>query len=121
MLPSDYQGLASKTIVDLGDDNFRGHLLNSAVGMSCEAGEVLQSIQRSIFCGKPLDTDHIVEECGDVLWYISYLLTTLNVSLNDCMILSLNKCYDRYPNRVIDQHVLDYVHKLKETNLTKKN
>lgn len=115
MTPNEYQLFASKTIVNLGEDAFRDHLLNSSIGMSCESGEVLQAVQRAFFCGKPLDTDHIVEECGDVLWYISYLLTTLNVSLEDCMIKNLNKTFDRYYLRVNDKGIIEAIRKLTES------
>lgn len=98
---NEYQKLASRTIVDLGENAFKKHLENSAIGASCEASEVLQCVQRNIFCKKPLDTKHIVEECGDVLWYISYLLTTLNVSLEYCMKENIIKTESRYKERVL--------------------
>lgn len=99
LMVDEYQKLASRTIVDLGENSFKEHLINSSVGISCEAAEVLQHIQRNSFCKKPLDTGKIIDECGDILWYISYLLTTLNVSLEDCMKYNLYKVSDRYKDR----------------------
>ena len=75
------------------------HLLNASAGISVESAEVLQSIQRYVYCGKDLNKDHIVEECGDVLWYISYLLTKLGVSLEECLRLNLTKVIKKYPER----------------------
>lgn len=95
-----YQVLAMRTKVTLPEGSKIEHLKNAAMGMSIEAGETLQHVQRYCYCRKDLHVEDIVNECGDVLWYISYLLDTLGVSLEDCMELNIKKLESRYPDRV---------------------
>lgn len=103
-----YQKEAARTIInfdnDLGklnnsEDILRKHLYNAASGMSIESNEVLQLIQRYSFCDKGLNKDEIFEECGDVLWYVSYLLTMIGMTLEDCIKCNLIKVAKRYPER----------------------
>ena len=100
MTPNEYQELAIRTVVDLGDNAFRGHLLNGSIGMSVESNETLQHVQKYIFCGKNLDRAHLLDECGDVLWYISYVLSTLGYTLEECMEHNILKTSDRYSDRI---------------------
>lgn len=100
MTPNEYQKLATRTIVDLGEGAFLMHLENGAIGMSVESNEVLQHVQKRVFCGKPLDPVHLLDECGDVLWYLSYVLNTLGYTLEECMEHNLSKTSDRYPDRI---------------------
>lgn len=95
-----YQALAMRTKVSLPDQPKEEHLKNAAMGMAIEAGETLQHIQRMCYCGKELDLQKVVNECGDVLWYIAYLLDTLGVSIEDCMELNIRKLEGRYPERI---------------------
>lgn len=105
---SMYQKESIKTTVDLdsfeqrkcnSEDVLKAHLLNASVGISVESTEVLQHIQRYVFCGKSLDKDHVLDECGDVLWYINYILSKLGLSLEECMKQSLIKVSKKYPER----------------------
>ena len=100
MTPNEYQKLAVRTIVDLGEDAFLRHLENGVIGMSVESNEVLQHVQKRVFCGKTLDHVHLLDECGDVLWYISYLLDTLGYTLEECMEHNVAKTEDRYSDRI---------------------
>ena len=46
-------------------------LLHSIIGVSGEAGELLDQIKRHLFYSKDLDLVNLKEEFGDMLWYIS--------------------------------------------------
>ena len=48
-------------------------LLHSAMGVCTESGELLDAVKKHVFYGKPLDTVNLVEEVGDILWYLSLL------------------------------------------------
>ena len=76
-------------------------LLTAAVGLTAEAGEFTEIVKKLIFQGKPLTEDnvtHLKKEAGDVLWYLSTACTALNMSINDLMILNVEKLSARYPN-----------------------
>lgn len=98
MRGNEYQELAIRTEVSTNSDNER--LLNASIGMSVESAEVLQHIQRFLFCGKGLSPDKIMDECGDVLWYLSCVLSVLGYSLEDCMKNNIAKTESRYPDRI---------------------
>ncbi len=46
-----------------------GRALHAAVGVSGEAGELLDAIKKTWIYEEPLDLENIIEECGDSLFY----------------------------------------------------
>lgn len=69
-----------------------------ALGISGEAGEVADEIKKIIFHDKPLDPTKILNEVGDLLWYIDRLLFALNFSMEDAMEANMAKLAKRYPD-----------------------
>jgi NTP pyrophosphatase (non-canonical NTP hydrolase) len=53
------------------------HRLHMAIGISGEAGELLDAVKKATIYRKPLDIANIVEECGDLLFYISGILDSI--------------------------------------------
>ena len=74
-----------------------GELLNGALGLTGEAGEVAELIKKHIFHGHALSTGDLVKELGDVCWYLALLSTAIGVSLEDIMIENIEKLKRRYP------------------------
>lgn len=72
-------------------------LLHASIGMSGESGEVLDSIKKTLIYGKSLNKEHLLEECGDILWYMSIMLHQLNSSFEEVMQKNINKLEKRYP------------------------
>ena len=69
------------------------------IGLMGEIGEYSDIIKRHYHyqLGDSLDTDHICEEIGDMLYYIQVLLNCHGLVMEDC-IFSLNaKFAKRYP------------------------
>lgn len=101
MNPNEYQKLAARTLIDEPDfelTNDEVMLAWNALGLAGEAGEVADLVKKSVFHRHRLDTEKIVEELGDVLWYISALCTKLNIDLDDIMMNNIKKLNLRYPN-----------------------
>jgi NTP pyrophosphatase (non-canonical NTP hydrolase) len=71
-------------------------LMNYALGITGEGGEVADEIKKVVFHDKPLDADKIINECGDVLWYIARLLTALDVPMSVAMERNVSKLEQRY-------------------------
>ena len=46
------------------------NLLHMAVGVSGEAGELLDAVKRHVIYGKPIDRENVVEELGDLGFYL---------------------------------------------------
>lgn len=50
---------------------------HAQVGILTETGELADAFKRHVIYGKPLDVTNLVEEVGDVFWYINLLLNEL--------------------------------------------
>lgn len=74
-----------------------GELLNGALGLTGEAGEVADSIKKTIFHGHKMDYDGLVKELGDVCWYLALLCHAIDVPLEEVMIRNIEKLKKRYP------------------------
>lgn len=48
-----------------------GKFLHACVGIAGEAGELLDAIKKHWIYGKLFDAENVVEECGDILFYLS--------------------------------------------------
>ena len=96
MTVNEYQLLAMKTLnPELDTDNV---LINGAMGLCGEAGEVIDIIKKWHAQGHPLDRDKIVKELGDVTWYIAEIAHALGVSLEEVLEKNIEKLKERYPN-----------------------
>ena len=91
------------SIVKPGDEIIRqitpqqAHLLHMAVGVSGEAGELLDAIKKHCVYQKPINMDNVIEEAGDILFYLTGLLNDLNISVEDCVKANIDKLSKRYP------------------------
>lgn len=82
------------------------NLLHAALGMSGEAGELVDIVKKSFIYNKPLDKNHAKEEIGDCLWYIALACRTLGVSFDELMYDNISKLSRRYPDRYTDEHAV---------------
>jgi NTP pyrophosphatase (non-canonical NTP hydrolase) len=69
-----------------------------AVGVSGEAGELLDAIKKHCVYQKPINMENVLEEAGDILFYLTGLLNDLDISLEDCINANIIKLSKRYPN-----------------------
>lgn len=111
---NEYQQLAMRTndgkitdrvaqyITDVTDDETHykmiGELLNGALGLTGEAGEVADMVKKHIFHGHDLTTEELVKELGDVCWYLALMCNAIGVNLEDVMALNIEKLKTRYPD-----------------------
>lgn len=72
------------------------HRLHMAVGISGEAGELLDAVKKATIYRKPLDIANIVEECGDLLFYIAGMLDSIGVDIESAMAANVSKLSIRY-------------------------
>lgn len=73
-------------------------VLNGALGLAGEAGEVVDLIKKYLYQGHPLDKEKLVNELGDVCWYVAVLADGLGYRLEDVMQGNVEKLRKRYPN-----------------------
>lgn len=82
-------------------------LLHGAIGAAGESAELLDAIKKSLFYGKPLDRQHLIEEIGDTLWYLSVALTELNSSFSEAMDKNVAKLRARYPHQFTQDRAIN--------------
>lgn len=81
-------------------------LLHATLGISGEAGELLDAVKKSFIYNKPLDVVNAKEELGDLLWYIALACRTLNVSFEELMQMNIDKLTKRYPEKYTDNDAI---------------
>lgn len=74
-----------------------GNLLNGALGLTGEAGEVADMIKKYMFHGHLLNRGEFIKELGDCAWYLAFLCTAIDVSLEEVLIENIEKLKKRYP------------------------
>ena len=100
MNPKEYKQKALRTMNKLlrpQDD-----LMHMAAGISGEAGEVLDAVKKHFAYGKPLNKPHVIEELGDLMFYINGMLHLLDTEWEDVMRINIAKLEARYPNLKFD-------------------
>lgn len=96
MTPNEYQKAAMRT--SSIDSTNTEHLINGALGLTGEAGEVADIVKKHMFQGHSIDRDHIAKELGDVLWYVAETATAIGYDLEKIMNMNIHKLYARYPD-----------------------
>ncbi len=82
-------------------------ILHGAIGISGEAGELMDSLKKVLMYGKPLDKSHLKEECGDLLWYMSILLDEIDSNFEEVMQMNINKLKKRYPEGFTEKDAVE--------------
>lgn len=95
MTINKYQELAMRT--DNKAMGWDDSLLDSVLGMNGEAGECADIVKKYKFQHHDLDKEHLIEEMGDVLWYIAKCATVLHMDLEDIFRANIAKLEKRYP------------------------
>lgn len=73
-------------------------LLNAAMGMNGEAGEVIDHLKKARFQGGNLDRTKLIRETGDLLWYCALMAEALCVPLSEIAQINIAKLHARYPD-----------------------
>jgi len=79
-------------------DDTADKLINTVLGLSGETGEISDHIKKVVFQGHPLDKTHLLDELGDVLWYIALGADALGYTLQDVAVYNVTKLQKRYPD-----------------------
>lgn len=96
MLINEYQDRSTRTLNRaLSDDE---QLLNHVIGLVGEAGEVLDLLKKYRFQGHDLNKKKMIEELGDVFYYLAGIATSLNVDLERVAQNNIDKLLKRYPD-----------------------
>lgn len=96
MTLNEYQIEAMRTasgVTAASDENL---ILNGAMGLCGESGEIIDLLKKNVFQGHDLDKKHLAKECGDVLWYLAVLAKGLGYDLDEIAEMNKTKLRKRY-------------------------
>lgn len=96
MTLNEYQELAMRTSNSKLDT--RGHFLNGILGISGEAGECSDVVKKHLFQDGREVREKLLDELGDVMWYIAETAKALGYTLDDIAVHNINKLKARYPD-----------------------
>jgi NTP pyrophosphatase (non-canonical NTP hydrolase) len=75
----------------------RDVLINGVMGLCGESGEVIDIVKKHLAQGHELNREKMIDELGDVAWYIAEIATVLDVPLEDILTRNIEKLKCRYP------------------------
>ena len=72
------------------------HSLHMAVGIAGEAGELLDAVKKAAIYRKPIDRANVVEELGDLEFYMEGLRQGLGITRQEVLDHNIAKLSKRY-------------------------
>lgn len=75
-----------------GDAN----MMHMAIGICGEAGELLDAIKKRVIYRQDLDRENVIEELGDLEFYLEGMRQSLGVTRAECLAANIAKLEKRY-------------------------
>lgn len=72
------------------------NVIHMCMGISGEAGELVDAIKKAVMYRKPLDMEHVIEELGDLEFYLEGLRQQLGVTREQTLDANMTKLGARY-------------------------
>ncbi len=91
---NEYQ---EKALLTAGVSDLDKLILNGVMGLAGESGECIDMMKKHLFQGHQLDQEKLMDELGDVLWYIAITAEGLGYRLEDIACHNIDKLKKRYP------------------------
>ena len=63
-------------------------------------------VKKNVFYGKPIDWTNVIEEAGDLLWYLAVLARATNTPLEEIGRINIAKLQKRYPDKFTTEHAI---------------
>lgn len=95
MTINEYHRAAIRTAPELDRQQM---LIDAALGLTGEAGEVADLVKKANYQGHILDKDAVMKELGDVAWYIALACQALGVTMQEVLQMNVDKLRKRYPD-----------------------
>lgn len=89
-------------------DPVKVNLMHAVFGISGEAGELLDGVKKAIIYNKELDVENVIEELGDIEFYMEALRQGLGITREQTLEANIEKLGKRYQNhQYTDQQAHD--------------
>ena len=96
MTINEYQKEAMRTASGMNYEH-HGMLMNAALGICGEGGEVADIVKKATFQGHKLDKEHLAKELGDVAWYLAVGAQAIGYDFETILQMNVDKLKARYP------------------------
>jgi NTP pyrophosphatase (non-canonical NTP hydrolase) len=74
----------------------QAHLWHMGTGVAGEAGELLDAIKKHVVYQKPLDIENVIEELGDIEFYLEAVRAALGIKRETTLVHNMAKLSKRY-------------------------
>lgn len=107
----DYESVLHRMMI--GELDFKAadvqvlQLLHGAMGVSTESGELMDAVKRFLIYGKPTDVTNILEEVGDMFWYLSLIARCCGFTFEEAKAKNIAKLRARYPEKFTELEALN--------------
>lgn len=99
-----YQLQAMRTAASL--ESVEEDLLHAALGICDEAGEIAKAFKGSLAYKKELNVENLVEELGDILWFVALMADRLKIPMDYIAVKNIEKLYLRYPEKFTEEDAI---------------
>ncbi len=103
MTPSEYIKKALRTenseYVFTDTNGVTPRIEHGIMGLVTESAELMDAVKKAKIYGRELDRVNLVEEAGDLMWYLAILGDELGVSFEDMWEKNIAKLTKRYPEK----------------------
>lgn len=82
---------------------YDAHLIHMVMGVSGEAGELLDAVKKHAVYRKPLDFENVVEELGDLEFYMEGVRQALGITREQTLAANMKKLMVRYAEGYSDK------------------
>jgi len=83
-------------VINLDLSDIKVDLIHMVIGISGEAGELLDAIKKNAIYGKELNMDNVIEELGDLEYYLEGLRQALKLDRQQILDANVTKLAKRY-------------------------
>ena len=74
----------------------KANMLRMVCGISGEAGELIDAVKKHVIYNKPLDIENVIEELGDLEFYMEGLRQEVGLTREQCLQANIDKLGVRY-------------------------
>lgn len=120
MNTNTYEAAVQRTVKSCSTKEVDGQaldLLHWTLGLSGEVGEVVDTVKKYQFYDQPLDIKNLVEELGDIQFYVVAMCDTLGVTLDYAMAVNEDKLRKRYPSGYSNEAAKARADKLRDVDI----
>lgn len=97
----EYQAAALRTGT-VHEEMLSSNLVHASLGIATESGEFTTEVKRIARYGRPLTPEareHMIEELGDILWYIAIAAEALSTNMEHLAKENIAKLRKRFPEK----------------------